>query len=96
MTLFAEYNGGANGGNGHRKEPNPSAPGVIVDHVKDKNNDGTTDIEDVKLFLKKNKANRIAPKGNDQYPGGDFRRVDEEGRIVAKPSQLTPERRWRY
>lgn len=40
MTLFDEYNGGENGGNGHRKKPNPGAPGVIVDHVKDENNDG--------------------------------------------------------
>jgi hypothetical protein len=66
-TLFDEYNAG----NGHRKKPKAIA--VIVDHVKDENNDGATDIEDVKLFLKKNKANRIALKGNDQYPGGDFR-----------------------
>jgi hypothetical protein len=71
MTLFDEYNGGANGGNGHRKKPKAIA--VIVDHVKDENNDGATDIEDVKLFLKKNKANRIALKASDQYPGGDFR-----------------------
>ncbi|MCG3130778.1 MAG: hypothetical protein FLDDKLPJ_01551 [Phycisphaerae bacterium] len=67
MTLFDEYNAG----NGHRKKPKAIA--VIVDHVKDENNDGAADIEDVKLFLKKNKANRIALKGNDQYPGGDFR-----------------------
>jgi hypothetical protein len=58
-------------GNGKRKKPKAIA--VIVDHVKDENNDGAADIEDVKLFLKKNKANRIALKGNDQYPGGDFR-----------------------
>lgn len=67
MTLFDEYHAG----NGHRKKPKAIA--VIVDHVKDENNDGAADIEDVKLFLKKNKANRIALKGNDQYPGGDFR-----------------------
>lgn len=68
MTLFDEYNAG----NGHRKKPKAIA--VIVDHVKDENNDGATDIEDVKLFLKKNKANRIALKGDpDKYPGGDFR-----------------------
>lgn len=41
--------------------------------MKDENNDGVADIEDVKFFLKKNKANRIALKGNDQHPGGDFR-----------------------
>lgn len=37
MTLFDEYNAG----NGHRKEP--KAVAVIVDHVKDKNNDGVPD-----------------------------------------------------
>lgn len=67
MTLFDEYNAG----NGHRVKPKAIA--VIVDHVKDENNDGAADIEDVKLFLKKNKANRIALEGNEQYPGGDFR-----------------------
>jgi hypothetical protein len=44
MTLFAEYNGGANGGNGHRKEPNPSAPGVIVDHTTDKDGERKSPI----------------------------------------------------
>jgi len=67
MTLFPEYTDG----NGKRKKP--KAVAVIVDHVKDENNDGAADIEDVKLFLKRNKANRIALKGNDKYPGGDFR-----------------------
>lgn len=67
MTLFPEYTDG----NGKRKKPKAIA--VIVDQVKDENNDGATDIEDVKLFLKRNQANRIALKGNDQYPGGDFR-----------------------
>lgn len=67
MTLFPEYTEG----NGKRQKPKAIA--VIIDHVKDENNDGAADIEDVKLFLKKNKANRIALKGNDQYPGGDFR-----------------------
>jgi len=43
MTLFDEYNGGENGGNGHRKKPKALA--VIVDHVKDENNDGAADIE---------------------------------------------------
>ena len=38
MTLFDEYNGGENRGNGHRKKPKAIA--VIVDHVKDENNDG--------------------------------------------------------
>lgn len=77
MTLFDEYNAG----NGHRKKPKAIA--VIVDHVKDENNDGAADIEDVKLFLRKNKANRIALKGNDQYPGGDFRSPSFFRRICA-------------
>ncbi|MCG3132004.1 MAG: hypothetical protein FLDDKLPJ_02814 [Phycisphaerae bacterium] len=38
MTLFDEYNAG----NGHRKKPKAIA--VIVDHVKDENNDGAADI----------------------------------------------------
>jgi hypothetical protein len=67
MTLFDEYNAG----NGKRKKPKAIA--VIIDHVTDENNDGAADIEDVKLFLRKNKANRIALNSNDQYPGGDFR-----------------------
>ncbi|NBX37289.1 MAG: DNA methyltransferase [Planctomycetes bacterium] len=67
MTLFPEHT------EGNSTRSKPKAIAVIVDHVKDENNDGTADIEDVKLFLKKNKANRIALKGNDQYPGGDFR-----------------------
>lgn len=67
MTLFPEHTEG----NGNRQKPKAIA--VIVDQVTDENNDGAADIEDVKLFLKRNKANRIALKGNDQYPGGDFR-----------------------
>lgn len=67
MMLFEEYNAG----NGKRQKPKAIA--VIVDHVKDENNDGAADIEDVKLFLKKNKANRIALSGNNEYSGGDFR-----------------------
>jgi len=66
-TLFEEYNAG----NGHRAKP--KAVAVTLDHVKDENGDGAVDIEDVKLFLKKNKAARVALKGNDQYAGGDFR-----------------------
>ena len=67
MTLFPEHTEG----NGKRQKPKAIA--VIVDRVTDENNDGAADIEDVKLFLKRNQANRIALKGNDQYPGGDFR-----------------------
>jgi hypothetical protein len=66
-TLFPEYHDG----NGKRQKP--KAVGVILDRVKDENGDGAADIEDVKLFLKRNKANRIALKADEKYPGGDFR-----------------------
>lgn len=66
-TLFPEYNEG----NGKRQKPKALA--VIIDHVKDEDGDGATDINDVKLFLKRNKASRTALKGNDKYAGGDFR-----------------------
>src|SRR5436853_3277881 len=69
-TLFAEYNEG----NGKRQKP--KAVAVILDHVKDENGDGATDIEDVKLFLKRNKAARIALKADEKCPGGDFRSAD--------------------
>jgi hypothetical protein len=67
MNLFPEYNEG----NGKRQKPKALA--VILDHVKDEDGDGAANITDVALFLKRNKAARIALKGNDQYPGGDFR-----------------------
>jgi len=70
LTLFPEHT------EGNGKRPKPKAVGFIVDHVKDENGDGATDIEDVKLFLKKNKAARIALPADDQYPGGDFRSAD--------------------
>ncbi|HLL88356.1 MAG TPA: adenine-specific methyltransferase EcoRI family protein, partial [Tepidisphaeraceae bacterium] len=70
MTLFPEH------AEGNGKRLKPKAIAVVVDHVKDENDDGAADIEDVKLFLKKNKANRIALKGDDQYPGGDFRSAE--------------------
>jgi hypothetical protein len=41
--------------------------------VKDEDGDGAINIDDVKLFLKRNKAARIALKGDDKYGGGDFR-----------------------
>ena len=66
-TLFPEYNEG----NGKRQKPKALA--VIVDHVKDEDGDGAINIDDVKLFLKRNKAARIALKANDEYAGGDFR-----------------------
>jgi hypothetical protein len=64
LTLFPEYNEG----NGKRQKPKALA--VILDHVKDEDGDGAANIDDVKLFLKRNKAARIALKGDDNYPGG--------------------------
>lgn len=66
LELFPEYSEG----NGRRKKPKALA--VILDHVKDENGDGAANIEDVKLFLKRNKAARIALKGDGHYSGGDF------------------------
>lgn len=67
LTLFPEYNEG----NGKRQKPKALA--VILDHVKDEDGDGAANVTDVKLFLKRNKAARIALKADDQYGGGDFR-----------------------
>src|ERR1035437_520341 len=69
-TLFPEYNEG----NGKRQKPKALA--VTLDRVKDEDGDGAANIDDVKLFLKRNKAARIALKANDQYPGGDFRSAE--------------------
>lgn len=69
-TLFPEYNEG----NGKRQKPKALA--VILDHVKDEDGDGAANIDDVKLFLKRNKAARVALKADDQYPGGDFRSAE--------------------
>ncbi len=69
-SLFPEYNEG----NGKRQKPKAIA--VILDYVKDEDGDGAANIEDVKLFLKRNKAARIALKGDDKFPGGDFRSAD--------------------
>lgn len=66
-TLFPEYNEG----NGKRKKPKALA--VVLDHVRDEDGDGAANITDVELFLKRNKAARTALKGDDIYPGGDFR-----------------------
>jgi len=66
-TLFPEYNEG----NGKRQKPKALA--VILNHVKDEDGDGAANVTDVELFLKRNKAARIALKANDKYPGGDFR-----------------------
>lgn len=69
-TLFPEYNDG----NGQRQKPKALA--VILEHVKDENEDGAADVNDVEIFLKRNKAARIALKADDHYPGGDFRSVE--------------------
>ena len=66
-TLFPEYNEG----NGKRQKP--KAVAVILDHVKDEDGDGAANVTDVELFLKRNKAARIALKADEKYPGGDFR-----------------------
>jgi hypothetical protein len=66
-TLFPEYNEG----NGKRQKPNALA--VILDRVKDEDGDGAANVTDVELFLKRNKAARIALKADEKYPGGDFR-----------------------
>jgi len=70
LTLFPEYNEG----NGKRRKPKALA--VTLDHVKDENGDGAANVNDVELFLKRNKAARIPLKGNEKYPGGDFRSPD--------------------
>ncbi len=68
--LFPEYNEG----NGQRRKPKALA--VILDQVNDEDGDGAVNIEDVKLFLRRNKAARIALKGDDTYGGGDFRSAE--------------------
>ena len=70
LSLFPEYNEG----NGKRKKPKAIA--VSIDHVKDEDGNGTVDIDDVALFLRRNKVARVALKGNDQYGGGDFRSAE--------------------
>src|ERR1043165_995652 len=69
-TLFPEYNEG----NGNRQKPKALA--VILDHVKDEDGDGAANVTDVELFLKRNKAARIALKADAKYPGGDFRSLE--------------------
>jgi len=66
-TLFPEYN------EGNGKRPNPRGIAVLLEQVKDEDGDGAANVSDVELFLKRNKAARIALKGNEKYPGGDFR-----------------------
>lgn len=69
-TLFPEYD------EGDGKRQKPKALAVTVDHVKDEDGDGAANIDDVKLFLKRNKAARVALKADKQYPGGDFRSAE--------------------
>lgn len=69
-TLFPEYNEG----NGKRQKPKALA--VILDHVQDEDGDGAVNVTDVELFLKRNKAARIALKAGEKYPGGDFRSAE--------------------
>jgi hypothetical protein len=66
-ALFPEYDEG----NGKRQKPKALA--VTLDRVKDEDGDGAANVTDVELFLKRNKAARIALKGDDKYGGGDFR-----------------------
>ncbi|GGI55247.1 hypothetical protein GCM10011430_24210 [Oxalicibacterium solurbis] len=49
---------------------------MTLDHVKDEDGDGAANIDDVKLFLKRNKAARKALKADDTYTGGDFRSAE--------------------
>ncbi len=69
-TLFPEYNEG----NGKRQKP--KAVAVLLKRVKDEDGDGAANVNDVELFLKRNKAARTALKADDQYPGGDFRSAE--------------------
>jgi len=67
LTLFPEY------GEGNGKRQKPKAVAVTLDCVKDEDGDGAANVTDVEIFLKQNKAARTALKGNETYPGGDFR-----------------------
>jgi hypothetical protein len=69
-ALFPEYTEG----NGKRKKPKALA--VILENVKDENGDGAAGISDVEIFLRRNKAARIALQADSFYPGGDFRSAD--------------------
>jgi hypothetical protein len=65
QLTFGEYDEG----NGKRQKPKAIA--VEIEEVKDVNGDGATDIEDVKLFLKRNPHTRTRLAG-----GGDFRSAE--------------------
>jgi hypothetical protein len=66
-VLFPEYDAE----NGNR--PRPKALAVVIDRVQDEDGDGAVSIADVEVFLRRNHAARIPLRGNDKYPGGDFR-----------------------
>lgn len=66
-ALFPEYD------EGNDKQQMPKALAIILTQVRDEDGDGSADLSDVELFLKRNKAARIRLKKNDVYPGGDFR-----------------------
>lgn len=87
MTLFDEYNAG----NGHRKKPKAIA--VIVDHVKDENNDGAADIEDVKLFLKKNQATTASPSRATTNTPAVTSAAPSASSSSNKPTSSSPTRR---
>jgi hypothetical protein len=70
LSLFPEYDAG----NGQRQRPKALA--VILEGVRDEDGDGAANVTDVELFLKRNRAARIALKGDDKYPGGDFRSAE--------------------
>jgi len=55
-TLFPEYE------EGRTTQKKPKALAVILDHVKDEDGDGVANVSDVAIFLKRNKASRIALK----------------------------------
>ncbi|MHB1641361.1 MAG: adenine-specific methyltransferase EcoRI family protein [Acidithiobacillus sp.] len=61
---------------GNSKRQEPKAIAVILDHVKDEDGDGAANIDDVKLFLMRNKAARKALKDDGEYSGGDFRSAE--------------------
>lgn len=61
---------------GFDKRKRPKATAVVLEHVNDESGDGVANIEDVKLFLNRNKASRIALNDDGEYAGGDFRNAD--------------------
>ena len=88
-SLVPEYNEG----NGKRQKPKAIA--VILDHVKDENGDGAANIDDVKLFLKRNKAARTALKARRQVPRRRLpqrrvRRAPESRRTSSSPTRPSP------